>query len=248
MTDAFYLKNKIALITGAASGIGAATSRELARAGASVVIADLNITEGERLAAEIGNARAVEMDVTSAASIAKVIGGLQHLDILVNCAGIGLVGDISKTSEEDFDRIMRVNVNSIFLVTKAALPLLLDSHGSIVNIGSVAGSVGVKQRFAYCASKGALLQLVRQMAVDYASRGVRINAVGPGSVNTPFLTKYLQGLEDPAAGEVAIKGAHPLGRWAEPDEIADAIVYLAGPQSSFVTGQILMVDGGYTAR
>src|SRR5580765_3977655 len=138
MMEVFYLENKVALITGGASGIGAATARELARAGARVVIADINLAAGEALAAELEGARAVAMDVTDAASIAKVIGSLERLDILVNSAGIGLVGEISRTEAEDFERVMRVNVTSIFLVTKAALTLILASHGSIVNIGSVA--------------------------------------------------------------------------------------------------------------
>jgi NAD(P)-dependent dehydrogenase (short-subunit alcohol dehydrogenase family) len=148
MTKAFYLENKIALITGGASGIGAATARELASAGAHVIVADLNLAAAEALAAELPNARAVKMDVTDSASIALALDGVQSLDILVNNAGVGLVGDISRTSEEDFERVMRVNVSSIFLVTKAALPLLLATRGCIVNIGSVAGAVGVKQRFA----------------------------------------------------------------------------------------------------
>ena len=248
MTDAFYLKNKIALITGAASGIGAATSRELARAGASVVIADLNISEGERLAAEIGNARAVEMDVTSAASIAKVIGGLQHLDILVNCAGIGLVGDISKTSEEDFDRIMRVNVNSIFLVTKAALPLLLDSHGSIVNIGSVAGSVGVKQRFAYCASKGAVQAMTRQLAVDYPKE-IRVNCIAPGTVQSPFVEGYLDKYHAHEKEKVRAElvARQPIGRLGTPEDIASLVRFLCSKEAEFINGAVLPIDGGWTA-
>src|SRR5258707_915113 len=131
MTNAFHLENKIALITGGASGIGAATARDLTRAAA------------QSLAAELPNATAVAMDVTDSASIANAFANISHLDILVNCAGIGLVGDITRTNEEDFARVIRVNVNSVFLVTQTAFPLLLASRGSIVNIGSVAGSVGV---------------------------------------------------------------------------------------------------------
>lgn len=191
MTDAFYLKNKIALVTGGASGIGAATARELTRAGAQVVIADLNAAAAGSLAAELPGARAVALDVTSSASIGQTFADISQLDILVNCAGIGLVGDIARTSEEDFERVMRVNVNSIFLVTKAALPLLLSSHGSIVNIGSVAGAVGVKQRFAYCASKGAVQAMTRQIAVDYPKE-LRINCIAPGTVQSPFVEGYLE--------------------------------------------------------
>src|SRR6185437_12751419 len=176
MTDSFRLENKIALVTGGASGIGAATARELVRAGAHVLIADLNLAAAEALAAELVNAKAVAMDVTDAASIAGAFTKIPQLDILVNNAGIGLVGDITRTSEEDFNRVMRVNVNSVFLVTQTAFPLLLAARGSIVNIGSVAASVGVKQRFAYCASKGAVLAMTRQIAVDYPKE-LRINCI-----------------------------------------------------------------------
>ena len=143
MTDSFRLENKIALVTGGASGIGAATARELARAGAHVLIADVNLAAAESLAAELPNAQAVAMDVTDAASIASALANISQLDILVNNAGIGLVGDITRTSEEDFARVMKVNVHSVFLVTQAAFALLLASHGSIVNIGSVAATCAV---------------------------------------------------------------------------------------------------------
>jgi NAD(P)-dependent dehydrogenase (short-subunit alcohol dehydrogenase family) len=126
--------------------------------------------------------------------------------------------------------------------------MMKKKSGAIVATGSISSVVGLPEQAAYCAAKGALLQLVRQMAVDYASCNIRVNAVGAGSINTPFLTRYLEGMDDPSAAEMAIKAAHPLGRWAEPSEIADAICYLASSASSFVTGQILMADGGYSAR
>ncbi|HEX6770796.1 MAG TPA: SDR family NAD(P)-dependent oxidoreductase, partial [Acidobacteriaceae bacterium] len=163
----FDLNGKIALITGGASGIGAATARRLTEAGASVIVADLNETEAKALAAELPGARAVTMDVTNAASIDAALRGLERLDILVNCAGIGLVGGIAQTEAADYERIMMVNATSVYLVTKAALPLLLAVRGSIVNIGSVAGLIGIKQRFAYCASKGAVIAMTRQLAVEY---------------------------------------------------------------------------------
>ena len=141
----FRLDGKVALVTGGASGIGAATCRELARAGAEVVVADLNLEAAQGLAGELPNARALRMDVTQAASIGAALDQISTLDILVNNAGIGLVGDLASTSEEDFERVMRVNAHSVYLVTRAMLPMLLMSRGSIVNIGSVAGQVGVKQ-------------------------------------------------------------------------------------------------------
>jgi NAD(P)-dependent dehydrogenase (short-subunit alcohol dehydrogenase family) len=141
MAEAFQLGGKVALVTGGASGIGAATCRELASAGARVYIADLNLAAAEALAAELGGSSAIHLDVTEPSSIDRAVKSLPHLDILVNNAGIGHVGTIEEVGLEDFDRLMKVNVYSIYLVTQALLPLLLESHGSIVNIGSVAGQV-----------------------------------------------------------------------------------------------------------
>ncbi len=186
----YRLDGKIALVTGGASGIGAATARELTRAGAQVWIADLNLEAARGLAAELHGSRAIEMDVTQASSIGAAMEQIQTLDILVNNAGIGLVGDLASTSEEDFERVMRVNAHSVYLVTRAMLPLLLMSKGSIVNIGSVAGQVGVKKRFAYCASKGAVIAMTRQIAVDYPKQ-LRCNCIAPGTVQTPFVEGYL---------------------------------------------------------
>ncbi|WP_260705465.1 SDR family NAD(P)-dependent oxidoreductase [Edaphobacter flagellatus] len=248
MTEAFYLENKVALVTGGASGIGAATARELARAGAQVIIADLNLTAGESLAAELPGARAVSMDVTDTASIMKTIGSLSRLDILVNCAGIGLVGDISQTSEADFDRVMRVNVNSIFLVTKAAFPLLLESHGSIVNIGSVAGAVGVKQRFAYCASKGAVQAMTRQIAVDYPKE-LRANCIAPGTVQSPFVEGYLEKYHSHEKEKIRAElvARQPIGRLGTPEDVASMVRYLCSKEAEFINGAVLPIDGGWTA-
>jgi len=248
MTEAFYLENKVALITGGASGIGAATARELTRAGARVVIADLNLAAGESLAAELTSARAVAMDVTDSASIERVFATVPQLDILVNNAGIGLVGDVAHTSEEDFERVMRVNVNSVFMVTKAALPLLLASHGSIVNIGSVAGSVGVKQRFAYCASKGAVQAMTRQIAVDYPKE-LRINCIAPGTVQSPFVEGYLEKYHKNEKDKVRqeLNARQPVGRLGRPEEIAHMAVYLASAEAAFVNGSVMCIDGGWTA-
>jgi len=248
MTEAFYLENKVALITGGASGIGAATARELTRAGARVVIADLNLAAGESLAAELTSARAVAMDVTDSASIERVFATVPQLDILVNNAGIGLVGDVAHTSEEDFERVMRVNVNSVFMVTKAALPLLLASHGSIVNIGSVAGSVGVKQRFAYCASKGAVQAMTRQIAVDYPKE-LRINCIAPGTVQSPFVEGYLEKYHAHEKEKVRAElvARQPIGRLGTPEDIASLVRFLCSKESEFINGAVIPIDGGWTA-
>jgi len=248
MTEAFYLENKIALITGGASGIGAATSRELGRAGAHVIIADLNLPAAESLAAELPNSRALKMDVTDSASIALALDSVPRLDILVNNAGIGLVGDIAHTSEQDFDRVMRVNVNSVFLVTQAALPLLLATRGSIVNIGSVAGSVGVKQRFAYCASKGAVQAMTRQIAVDYPKE-LRANCIAPGTVQTPFVEGYLDKYHSHEKEKVRAElvARQPIGRLGTPEDIASMVRYLCSREAEFINGAVLTIDGGWTA-
>jgi NAD(P)-dependent dehydrogenase (short-subunit alcohol dehydrogenase family) len=248
MMSAFHLENKLALITGGASGIGAATARELSRAGARVIIADLNLAAGQALAAQLENAVAVAMDVTNSASIAQALSVTTNLDILVNCAGIGLVGDISKTAEEDFDRVMRVNVNSIFLVTKTALPMLLESRGCIVNIGSVAGAVGVKQRFAYCASKGAVQAMTRQIAVDYPKE-LRVNCIAPGTVQSPFVEGYLEKYHSHEKEKVRAElvARQPIGRLGTPEDIASLVRFLCSKEAEFINGAVIPIDGGWTA-
>jgi 2-keto-3-deoxy-L-fuconate dehydrogenase len=248
ISQPFRLEGKVALVTGGASGIGAATSRELTRAGAAVLIADLNLEAAQTLAAELRGAKAIHMDVTQAASIEAARAEIPKLDILVNNAGIGLVGDLAHTSEEDFDRVMRVNVHSVFLVTRAMLSLLLASHGSIVNIGSAAGSVGVKQRFAYCASKGAVQAMTRQIAVDYPQE-LRCNCIAPGTVQTPFVEAYLDKYHAHEKEKVRaeLQARQPVGRLGTPEDIAALVRYLCSKEAEFIQGAVLPIDGGWTA-
>jgi NAD(P)-dependent dehydrogenase (short-subunit alcohol dehydrogenase family) len=247
MTNIFHLEKKIALITGAASGIGAATARELSRAGAHVLLADINLAGAQSLAAELPAATAISMDVTSPGSIAAAFAGIPHLDILVNSAGIGLVGGITNTTEEDFDRVINVNVKSVFLVTQAAFPLLIASHGSIVNIGSAAGTVGVKQRFAYCTSKGAVHAMTRQIAVDYPKE-LRINCIAPGTVQTPFVEGYLEKYHAHEKEKVRAElvARQPIGRLGTPEDIASLVRYLCSREAEFINGAIIPIDGGWT--
>ena len=244
----FELTGKLALITGGASGIGAATARRLTDAGASVVLADLNEGAAKTLAAELPGAKAVAMDVTSATSIAAAIQGLERLDILVNNAGIGHVGGIAETEEADFARLMNVNATSVYLVTKAALPLLLAVRGSIVNIGSVAGLIGIKQRFAYCASKGAVIAMTRQLAVEYPKE-LRVNCIAPGTVQSPFVEGYLQKYHAHEIDKMRVELAarQPMGRLGTPEEIAAMVHYICSPEADFMTGSIVNIDGGWTA-
>lgn len=253
-TDSFRLDGRRALVTGGASGIGEATVKELARAGALVWVADINLAAAEALADSLPSARALQLDVTSVASIAAAVGHLSRLDILVNNAGIGHVGSIEATEPDDFDRLMNVNVRGVYLVTRAVLPLLLvagkdrENPGTVVNIASVSGLVGIKQRFAYCTSKGAVVAMTRQLAVEYPKM-LRVNAVCPGTVQTPFVEGYLEKFHKHNKEETRaeLRARQPVGRLGRPDEIASMVRYLASDEAAFINGSLFTIDGGWTA-
>jgi 2-keto-3-deoxy-L-fuconate dehydrogenase len=250
----YCLDGRVALVTGGASGIGEATVKELARAGAQVWVADLNREAAQTLAASIPSAQALHLDVTDSDSIAAAATQLDRLDILVNNAGIGHVGSIETTGPEDFDRLINVNVRGVYLVTRAFLPLLLaasersEAVGAIVNIASVSGLVGIKQRFAYCTTKGAVIAMTRQLAVEYP-KTLRVNAVCPGTVQTPFVEGYLEKFHKDNKDEVRaeLRARQPVGRLGRPEEVAAAVRYLASHEAAFVTGSLLTLDGGWTA-
>ncbi len=253
----FRLDNRHALVTGGASGIGEATVKELVRAGAFVWIADINQPAAEALAGSIGSSQALALDVTSPTSIATVSSRLSRLDILVNNAGIGHVGSIETTEPDDFDRIINVNVRAVYLVTRALIPLLLASQqnpengghtGAIVNIASVSGLVGIKQRFAYCTSKGAVIAMTRQLAVDYP-KTLRVNAICPGTVETPFVEGYLEKFHKDNKEETRaeLRARQPVGRLGQPREIASMVRYLASDEAAFISGSLFTIDGGWTA-
>jgi NAD(P)-dependent dehydrogenase (short-subunit alcohol dehydrogenase family) len=244
----FRLDGRVALVTGGASGIGEATCRALAGAGAAVIVADVDRPRAEALAAELPGATFLILDITDEAAVHAVFGELPKLDILVNNAGIGLVGNIEETELVDFERLFRVNVTGMFLVTQGAMPRLLDAKGAIVNIGSVAGLVGVKRRFAYCATKGAVIAITRQLAVDYAGR-LRVNCICPGTVETPFVEGYLEKFHKHEKDKVRaeLHARQPVGRMGRPDEIANLALYLCSSEAEFVTGSAVTIDGGWTA-
>ncbi|MGB6691602.1 MAG: glucose 1-dehydrogenase [Terracidiphilus sp.] len=250
----FRLDGRHALVTGGASGIGEATVKELVRAGAFVWVADVNLAAAQALAQATGSAQAIHLDVTSLESVAAAAAQVARLHILVNNAGIGHVGSIEATEPEDFDRLLNVNVRGVYLVTRAFLPLLLAANpegervGTIVNIGSVAGEVGVKQRFAYCATKGAVLAMTRQLAVDYP-KTLRVNAICPGTVQTPFVEAYLEKFhkENKEETRAELRARQPMGRLGRPDEIASMVRYLASDEAAFITGAWMAIDGGLTA-
>jgi 2-keto-3-deoxy-L-fuconate dehydrogenase len=213
-----------------------------------VIIADIDRPRAEALSRELAGSSVLLMDVTDEASVARALGTVDHLDILINNAGIGLVGNVEETSISDFQRLFKVNVEGLYLVTKAAISKLIASKGSIVNIGSVAGLVGLKRRFAYCATKGAVVALSKQLALDYVGR-VRVNCVCPGTVQTPFVEAYLQKFHsheiEKTRAELAAR--QPMGRLGLPEEVANLVLYLCSREAEFVTGSCPTIDGGLTA-
>ena len=248
MNTPFRIDGRSALVTGGASGIGEQTSRVLAGAGAKVIIVDIDQAKAAALAAELPGASYRIFDITDEAAVRQGFEGLEHLDILINNAGIGLVGGVEETEVDDFDRIFRVNDRGLFLVTKAALPLLRAARGCIVNIGSVAGLVGVKKRFAYCGTKGAVIAITRQLAVDYPTE-IRANCIAPGTVDTPFVEGYLEKYHKHEKDQVReqLNQRQPVGRMGKPDEIAWLALYLCSDQAAFVNGSVVAIDGGWTA-
>lgn len=250
MSQPFRLDGRRALVTGGASGIGEQTVRTLAQAGAEVLIADLNAEAADKLAAEVGNgASGVTMDVSDRASVEAAFAKIDRLDYLINNAGIGHVGSIEECDSDDWSRVMRVNVDGPFHATQAALPQLLASpHGAVVNIGSVAGLVGIKRRFAYCVSKAAVVAMTRQLAADYSGR-LRVNCICPGTVDTPFVEAYLEKYHKHEKVEMReqLNARQPIGRLGKPSEIAHMVLYLCSDEAEFVQGATLEIDGGWTA-
>ncbi len=227
----FRLDGLNAVVTGGASGIGAATCRTLAEAGARVTIVDVDRDQAAAVASDLSGASVCVLDISDEPAVNRAMHALPGIDILVNNAGIGLVGTLEETASEDFRRLYSVNVEGLYLVTKACLPALLQSQGTIVNVASVAGLVGIKRRFAYCATKGAVVAMTKQLAIDYAGR-LRVNCVCPGTVDTPFVEAYLEKFHrhEKDAVREQLKARHPMGRLARPDEIAtdDPLSLLAG--------------------
>ncbi|HYL73627.1 MAG TPA: SDR family NAD(P)-dependent oxidoreductase [Bryobacteraceae bacterium] len=248
MDNLFRLDGRAALVTGGASGIGEAISRVFAAAGARILIVDVDRERAERLALELPKAEVKVCDVTDDQALKQMFGSVPRLDILVNNAGVALVGGIEETEPADFQRVMRVNVEGMYLVTRHAIPLLIASHGAMVNIGSVAGQIGVKRRFAYCASKGAVIAMTRQLAVDYPTQ-LRVNCICPATIETPFVEGYLEKYHqhEKEDARAALHRRQPIGRMGRPEEVAHMALYLASAEAGFVTGSVLTIDGGWTA-
>jgi NAD(P)-dependent dehydrogenase (short-subunit alcohol dehydrogenase family) len=249
------LTGQVALVTGGGSGIGRAIVHRLAEAGAMVIIADVDHAAAQAVAQEVeqlGEGAGVGMDVTDAGSVEAGVEAVHRtagpVSLLVNNAGVGTPGTVLTTQPEEFRRIMTVNVYGMFLVTRAVLPDMLDRHGgTIVNVASVAGLVGIQNRAAYSASKGAVLALTRSLHADFHKEGIRVNAVVPGTVDTPWVERITRAEADPQAAVAAMTARQPIGRMGTPEEIADAVYFLATPMSRFMYGSWLVVDGGLTA-
>lgn len=245
--------DKVALITGAASGMGAATAREFAAAGAQVVIVDRNGPLAGQVAQEIGAGAPIVGDVQQSGfcnqAVQTVLERHGRLDVLVNCAGIIVRADAANTSDEQWRDIMGVNLDGVFFMSRAAIaPMKEQGSGAIINFGSIWGSVGGEGHTAYCATKGAVHQLTRAMALDHARDGIRINAVAPGEVDTPMLASGRATPPSRAELERMADEVVPMGRLAQPVEIAKVVLFLASDAASYITGAIVPVDAGYTTR
>lgn len=250
------LAGKIALITGGGTGIGRACAVAFAREGAGVAIVGRRPAPLESAAEEIraagGRALAVPCDVTARAEVERALGAAEQyfgrLTCLVNNAGALLVASAENTSEEDWQRILAANLTSVFLVSRAALPALRRAGGgSIVNLASVLGLVGMKARAAYCAAKTGVIGLTRAMAMDHAEEGIRVNAICPALVETEMVRHLFSAQPDPAAAMRARAATLPLARFGKPEDVAHLAVYLASDESSWLTGAALPLDGGLTA-
>jgi 2-keto-3-deoxy-L-fuconate dehydrogenase len=265
----FELKNKNAVVTGAGSGIGKAIALVLARQGAHVTIMDINKAEAEAVVKEIeaagGKAAAVAIDVSDQGKVDAAFAGLSSLDILVNSAGVSHIGTAESTSEADFDRLYKVNVKGVYNCLHAAIPVIKKESGAapdgggaaeasggrggvIINICSIAATVGIPDRFAYSMTKGAVYSMTLSVAKDYLKDQIRCNCVSPARVHTPFVDGFLAKNYPGKEKEMfeKLSKTQPIGRMAKPEEIAGLVLYLASDEASFITGCDYPIDGGFT--
>lgn len=248
---------KIAVVTGASLGIGKACALGFAQEGAKVAIIDINEEQGKAAVKEAealrGEAVFIGADVANEQDVIAMVDGVLErwgrLDILVNNAGIYVQGDVTATEQEEWERVMAVNLRGPFLCTKHAVPAMeKNGGGTVINIASEAGLVGIPGQVAYNVSKGGLIALTRSCAVDLAGRGVRVNCVCPGTTDTPLVKEAINRADDPAAARRRLEEVRPLNRLGKPEEIASAALYLASEAAAYATGSIFSIDGGYTTQ
>lgn len=250
------LKDKVALITGGSEGMGYSTAEAMLREGAKVVITGRSKAKGSKAIARLGRLGQVEFvqgDVSDAKDakrmVERTVKRFGRIDILFNNAGIYMEKLAEDTTEEEWDRLIDVNLKGTFLVTKYAIPYMKKQKGgSIINNSSDAGLVGNRRCPAYCASKGAITIMTKAMALDYAKYNIRVNSVNPGTIDTPMLAYEAEASDDPEEYMVRANEEHPIGRVGRPEEVANAVLFLASDEASFVTGAALSVDGGLTAQ
>ena len=251
------LARKTALITGGGSGIGRAMALAFTAEGASVFVADRRGGDAEETARLVaragGEVAAFEADVTSSVQVQTMVTACMarfgRIDVLCNNAGIGSTQTVVDTPEDLWEAVFAVNVRGTFLCSKLTIPHMIEAGGGvIVNTASVAGLVGLKNRAAYCASKGAVVSLTRAMAVDHVQQKIRCNCICPGTVDSPWVERLLEASPDPTAERAALVARQPMGRLGTPEEVARAAVYLASDDADFVTGSALVIDGGLTAQ
>lgn len=248
------LQDKICIITGGASGIGRAACQIFAREGATVIVADKSAEAAREVAASLGHgAISLEVDVARSASVKAMIdetvATFGRLDVLVNNAGYGFTGKVTETDEDAWNGLMHVNVNGVFFGCKYAIPeMARRGGGSIVNTASVVSLVGIRDRAAYCASKGAVAALTRAVALDHVADKVRVNAVCPGTIDSPYFQDIFA--KSPQAAELRrqLESRQAMNRLGQPEEIANGMLFLASDESSFMTGSLLTIDGGMTAQ
>lgn len=251
------LKDKVAIVTGGAFGIGRAAAIRMAEEGAKVAVLDLDDNEGEALADTIresgGEARYWHCDVANENEVARVVQAVAahfgKLDVMVSNAGIaGINKPTHEITEAEWDKVQAVNVKGVFFCTKHAIPLMRQAGGSIINLSSIYGLISAPDLPPYHASKGAVRLMTKTDAMLYASDGIRVNSIHPGFIWTPLVEKHLSEQGNLEEGRRATDALHPLGHMGEPDDIAWGVVYLASDEAKFITGSELVIDGGYTAR
>jgi 2-keto-3-deoxy-L-fuconate dehydrogenase len=248
----FSLLGKVSLVTGAGSGIGQAIAQLFARQGAFVWVADRNAAAGEATVTAIraagGQAEAIAVDVSDSAATLALATRIPRIDLLVNNAGIGHVGNLLGTAAEDLDRLHAVNVRGPFNLCKAFVPGMLERRaGSVINLASIGGVLAVRDRLAYTITKHAVVGLTKALALDHSHTGVRFNAICPGRVETPFVKARIAEYPDPQKAYADMASTQLNGRMARPEEIAAAALYLAADESAMVTGSNLLIDGGWSA-